>query len=129
MILQERIEKLTDNKNDYDRLYDADYLYLVYNKDEKTLEKFVQDIDDEYYVSRDAIRGDRKSYGIEDDGNKDRELVGYVYNVNQEQMDTFEKVSLMPSMKYSYRFEKYDLNKTKQQEQQEILERLQQGEE
>jgi|APCry1669192269_1035402.scaffolds.fasta_scaffold04938_5 hypothetical protein len=129
MILQERIEKLTDNKNDYDRLYDADYLYFVYNKDEKTLEKFVQDIDDEYYVSRDAIRGDRKSYGIEDDGNKDRELVGYVYNVNQEQMDTFEKVSLMPSMKYSYRFEKYDLNKTKQQEQQEILERLQQGEE
>ena len=51
-------------------------------------------------------------------------LQGYVYTVSNKQVDMFEKVALMPSMKYSRRFEKYDLNKIKHEEQQEIIEKL-----
>ena len=50
----------------------------------------------------------------------------YIYSVTTAQMDLFEKIALMPSMKYSYRFEKYDVNDLKEKEKQEMLETLKQ---
>ena len=51
---------------------------------------------------------------------------GHIFSVSKNQMDLFEKVSLMPSMKYGYRFEKYDINDLKEKEKQEMLEVLKQ---
>jgi hypothetical protein len=131
MILQERFDKLSSNKKEYDSLYDSDNLYIAWAKqsDDSKLIDFDADIDREYYSWRAKLRGKNKSNcKLHNEENEQESFQGYVYSVKQEQVDMFEKVALMPSMKYGYRLEKYDINLLKQQEQEEILNRLKQEE-
>ena len=126
MILQERIEKLTSGKREFNRLYKTDNLYIAWgitDNDEKTA-SFAQAIEAEYYTSCDQLVGKHK--GVAKIANKKvvGPVQGYIYTVSNKQMDMFEKVALMPSMKYSRRFEHYDLNKIKQDEQQQIIDKL-----
>ena len=106
MALNEQFERLTSNKEEYDRLYDSDNLYIVWavEKNDSNLEKFVNAIDSEYYNWRSTLNGKTRR-----------------------EAKLFNNVALMPSMKYSYRFEKYDINDIKAKEQQEILEVLKEG--
>lgn len=130
MALNEQFERLTSNKEEYDRLYDSDNLYIVWavEKNDSKLEKFVNAIDSEYYNWRSTLNGEtRREAKLFNNDNKLLEIKGYVYSVTEEQVYMFEKVALMPSMKYSYRFEKYDINDIKAKEQQEILEVLKEG--
>ena len=130
MALNEQFERLTSNKEEYDRLYDSDNLYIVWavEKNDSNLEKFVNAIDSEYYNWRSTLNGKtRREAKLFNNDNKLLEIKGYVYSVTEEQVYMFEKVALMPSMKYSYRFEKYDINDIKAKEQQEILEVLKEG--
>lgn len=126
MILHERIKNLTSGKREYNRLYKADNLYFAWGMmpDDDNVTEFFKAIDPEYYKSCDRLvgkhRGDAKIEGKKHTG----ALQGYVFTVSSKQEDMFEKVALMPSMRYSRRFEKYDLNKIKQQEQQEIIDKL-----
>lgn len=126
MILHERITKLTTGKREYNRLYGADNLYIAWSvgpTDEKVV-KFAEEIPAEYYKSRDELVGTRKSDAKVANKKITGALLGYIYTVTDKQQDMFEKAALMPSMKYSRRFEHYDLNKIKQQEQEEIIEKL-----
>lgn len=130
MALNEQFERLTSNKEEYDRLYDSDNLYIVWavEKNDSKLEKFVNAIDSEYYNWRSTLNGEtRREAKLFNNDNKLLEIKGYVYSVTEEQVYMFEKVALMPSIKYSYRFEKYDINDIKAKEQQEILEVLKEG--
>jgi len=127
MTLNEQFERITSNKEEHARLYESDNLYIVWvvKKDDPKLEGFVDAIDKEYYNWRSTLNGtskrDSKLANIE---NESAEVKGYVYSVTTDQIDLFEKVALMPSMKYGYRFEKYDVNSIKNKEQQEIMEAL-----
>ena len=126
MILQERIEKLTSGKREFNRLYKADNLYIVWGiqpNDEKTT-AFAHAIEAEYYTSCNKLVGKHKGVAKIENKKVTGDMQGYIYTVSNKQMDMFEKVALMPSMKYSRRFEHYDLNKIKQQEQQEIIDKL-----
>ena len=52
-----------------------------------------------------------------------------MFSVTVKQMDLFEKVALMPSMKYGYRFDKFDINDLKDKEKQEMLDALSRADE
>ena len=126
MILQERIEKLTSGKREFNRLYRADNLYIAWGiqpHDEKVT-AFAEAIEAEYYTICDQLVGKHK--GVAKVANKrvTGDVQGYIYTVSNKQKDMFEKVALMPSMRFSRRFEHYDLNKIKQEEQQQIIDKL-----
>jgi len=127
MTLSEQFELLTSNTSEHDRLYESDNLYIVWShkKQDPKLDSFINSIDKEYYNWRSELKGtSKRTTKLANTENETAELQGYVYSVTTEQMDMFEKVALMPSMKYSYRFEKYDVNNIKAKEQQEIIEVL-----
>ena len=126
MILQERIENLTSGKREFNRLYNADNLYIAWgvSPDDDNVTAFAQAIDAEYYTSCSKLVGKHRGVAKIENKKVTGPLQGYVYTVSDKQADMFEKVALMPSMRYSRRFEKYNLNKIKQQEQQEIIEKL-----
>lgn len=126
MILHERIKNLTTSKREYNRLYNADNLYIAWGvkPDDDNVTKFAEAIEPEYYKSRDQLVGKHRGVAKIENSKVTGELQGYIYTVTNKQADMFEKAALMPSMKYSRRFEKYDLNKIKEQEQQEIIEKL-----
>jgi len=127
MTLNEQFERITSNKEEHARLYESDNLYIVWvvKKDDPKLEGFINAIDKEYYNWRSTLNGDTKRESkLANPENQTATVKGHVYSVTNEQMDTFEKVALMPSMKYGYRFEKYDVNSIKNKEQQEIMEAL-----
>lgn len=126
MILHERIANLTSGKREYNRLYKADNLYIAWGvgSADDNVTQFVQEIDAEYYKSRDKLVGKHRGVAKIENKKVTGELQGYIYTVSNQQVDMFEKVALMPSMRYSRRFEKYDLNQIKQQEQQDIINKL-----
>ena len=127
MTLTEQFEHITSNKEEHARLYESDNLYIVWavKKDDPKLEGFVNAIDKEYYNWHSTLNGKtRRDSKLANTTNESREVSGHIYSVTADQMDLFEKVALMPSMKYGYRFEKYDVNGIKTKEQQEIMETL-----
>ena len=126
MILHERISNLTTGKREYNRLYKADNLYIAWGvgADDGKVTEFAQAIDAEYYNSCDRLVGRHRGASKIENKKVTGPLQGYIYTVSNKQVDMFEKVALMPSMRFSRRFEKYDLNKIKQEEQQEIIEKL-----
>jgi len=127
MTLNEQFERITSNKEEHTRLYESDNLYIVWvvKKDDPKLEGFVNAIDKEYYNWHSTLNGTTKRDSkLANEQNKLVEVKGHIYSVTNEQMDLFEKIALMPSMKYGYRFEKYDVNSIKTKEQQEIMETL-----
>jgi len=104
------------------------YIVWVVKKDDPKLEGFVNAIDEEYYNWHSTLNGTTKRDSkLANEQNKLVEVKGHIYSVTNEQMDLFEKIALMPSMKYGYRFEKYDVNSIKTKEQQEIMETLKEG--
>jgi hypothetical protein len=130
MTLNEQFERITSNKEEHTRLYKSDNLYIVWvvKKDDPKLEGFVNAIDKEYYNWHSTLNGTTKRDSkLANEQNKLVEVKGHIYSVTNEQMDLFEKIALMPSMKYGYRFEKYDVNSIKTKEQQEIMETLKEG--
>jgi len=127
MTLAEQFERITSNKEEHARLYESDNLYIVWaiKKDDPKLEGFVNAIDEEYYNWHSTLNGTgKRDSKLANTTNKSAEVKGHIYSVTTDQMDMFEKVALMPSMKYGYRFEKYDVNGIKAKEQQEIMEAL-----
>ena len=125
--LNEQFEHMTSNKVEHARLYESDNLYIVWvvKKDDPKLEGFINSIDKEYYNWRSTFKGtSKRNLKLSNTENESLEVCGYIYSVTTDQMDLFEKVALMPSMKYGYRFEKYDVNSIKDKEQQEIMEAL-----
>jgi len=127
MTLSEQFELLTSDTEEHDRLYESDNLYIVWShkKEDPKLDGFVTAIDKEHYNWRSELKGpSKRTTKLANSENEGAELQGYVYSVTNDQLDMFEKVALMPSIKYSYRFEKYDVNSIKTKEQQEIIEKL-----
>jgi hypothetical protein len=127
MTLNEQFERITSTKEEHTRLYEADNLYIVWvvKKDDPKLEGFINSIDKEYYNWRSTLNGtSKRNSKLANAETESLEVRGYIYSVTVDQMDLFEKVALMPSMKYGYRFEKYDVNGIKNKEQQEIMEAL-----
>lgn len=126
MILHERIKNLTTGKREYNRLYKADNLYIAWGirPDDDNVTEFYKAIDSEYYTSCDKLVGKHRGDARIENKKVTGPLQGYIYTVSNKQADMFEMAALMPSMKYSRRFEKYDLNKIKEQEQQEIIDKL-----
>jgi len=127
MTLNEQFECITSNKEEHARLYESDNLYIVWavKKDDPKLEGFVNSIDKEYYDWYSTLNGTgKRDSKLANTTNESAEVKGHIYSVTADQMDLFEKVALMPSMKYGYRFEKYDVNGIRAKEQQEIMELL-----
>jgi hypothetical protein len=127
MTLNEQFERITSNKAEHARLYESDNLYIVWvvKKDDPKLEGFINAIDKEYYNWYSTLKGTTKRESkLANAENESAEVKGHIYSVTNEQLDMFEKIALMPSMKYGYRFEKYDVNGIKAKEQQEIMETL-----
>jgi hypothetical protein len=127
MTLDEQFERMTSNKEEHTRLYESDNLYIVWaiKKDDPKLEGFINSIDKEYYNWRSTLNGtSKRDSKLANAETENLEVRGHIYSVTNEQMDMFEKIALMPSMKYGYRFEKYDVNGIKAKEQQEIMEVL-----
>lgn len=132
MISQEQIESLTSTAEEFDTLYNSDNLYIVkaVTQNDEKLEGFIEGVGLEYCQFRKPIRAkiatkeSRSQVKIENNDNKDDILHGYVYGVNSAQVNEFEMNALMPSMKYSYRFQKYNMNDIKTKEQEQILEKL-----
>jgi hypothetical protein len=105
------------------------YIAWAKKKDDDKLEDFVRAIDEEYYQWTKPLVGKTKSTAkLKNDG-IDELLQGHVFSVKVKQMDLFEKVALMPSMKYGYRFDKFDINDLKDKEKQEMLDALSRADE
>jgi hypothetical protein len=129
--LHEIFERRTSTQEEYDSLYNSDNLYIAWakKKDDDKLEDFVRAIDEEYYQWTKPLVGKTKSTSkLKNDG-IDELLQGHVFSVTVKQMDLFEKVALMPSMKYGYRFDKFDINDLKDKEKQEMLDALSRADE
>ena len=129
--LHEIFERRTSTQEEYDSLYNSDNLYIAWakKKDDDKLEDFVRAIDEEYYQWTKPLVGKTKSTSkLKNDG-IDELLQGHVFSVTVKQMDLFEKVALMPSMKYGYRFDKFDINNLKDKEKQEMLDALSRADE
>ena len=126
--LNEIFTNRSSTTEEYDRLYNSDNLYIAWtkSKEDVTLDKFINSIDAEYYDWCLPLVGETKSKSKLKNDTTEGSLQGYIYSVTTAQMDLFEKIALMPSMKYSYRFEKYDVNDLKEKEKQEMLETLKQ---
>jgi len=127
MILTEQFERITSNETEHTLLYESDNLYIVWvaKKDDPKLKGFVDSIDEEYYAWRSTLHGaSKRGSKLANAETESEEVRGYIYGVTTDQMDMFEKIALMPSMRYGYRFEKLDINQMKEQEQQEIIDRL-----
>jgi len=126
MTLHERITNLTSGKREYNRLYNADNLYIAWgaSADDDNVTEFARAIEAEYYTSCNKLVGKHRGVAKIENKKVSGPLQGYVYTVSNKQADLFEKIALMPSMRYSRRFEKYDLNTIKQQEQEQIIEKL-----
>jgi hypothetical protein len=127
MILSEQFDRITSNEQEHDLLYESDNLYIAWvaKKDDPKLKGFVDSIDEEYYTWRNTLNGSTKRGSkLGNPETEKEELRGYIYSVTTEQVDMFEKIALMPSMKYGYRFEKLDINQMKDKEKQEIIEVL-----
>jgi hypothetical protein len=125
--LNEQFERITSNQEEHTRLYESDNLYIVWvvKKDDPKLDGFINSIDKEYYNWRSTLNGNTKRDSkLANTENESIEVRGYIYSVTTDQMDLFEKVALIPSMKYGYRFEKYDVNGIKNKEKEEIIEAL-----
>jgi hypothetical protein len=121
--LNELFEQVTSTPEEYDCLYNSDNLYIAWakSKDDKKLDDFVNAIDPEWFFWRAALKGETRRKSKLERPEVTGPLQGYIFNVTKEQMDLFEKVALMPSMKYGYRFEKYDVSDLKKQEKEEML--------
>jgi hypothetical protein len=126
MTLHDRITNLTSGKREYNRLYNADNLYIAWgaSADDDNVTEFARAIEAEYYTSCNKLVGKHRGVAKIENKKVSGPLQGYVYTVSNKQADLFEKIALMPSMRYSRRFEKYDLNTIKQQEQEQIIEKL-----
>jgi hypothetical protein len=126
MILHDRIKNLTSGKREFNRLYNADNLYIAWGigPDDDNVTEFSKAIGAEYYTSCDRLVGKHRGNAQIENKKVTGPIQGYIYTVSNKQTDMFEKVALIPSMRFSRRFEHYDLNKIKQQEQQEIIEKL-----
>jgi hypothetical protein len=129
--LNELFDRLSSTSEEYDKLYESDNLYIAWAKkrDDEKLDGFVNDIDSAYYNWSVKLIGEAKSKAKIKNGLTDNYLQGHIFSVNKNQVDMFEKVALMPSMKHSYRFEKYDVNALKEKEKEEILKTLNQDNE
>ena len=123
MILAEFCEQLSKTKKQADKLYDTDNLYIVWalKLGDTKLENFAEAIDSDYYRWRKELRGPKKS---ECKFGGKGTLQGYGFSVDSADVDMFEKSALMPSMKYSYRFNTYNFNEIKEKEKQELIEVL-----
>jgi hypothetical protein len=130
-MLHEIFEKRTSTPEEYDRLYNSDNLYIAWIKkrDDDKLSEFISAIDAEYYDWASPLVGEAKSISKLKNADTSGTLQGHVFSVTSKQMDLFEKVALMPSMKYGYRFEKYDVNDLKEKEKQEMLDALSKADE
>jgi hypothetical protein len=129
--LHEIFERRTSSQEEYDRLYNSDNLYIAWakKKDDAKLDEFVNAIAAEYYSWAQALVGNSKSASKLKNDESDTLLQGHVFSVTTKQMDLFEKVALMPSMKYGYRFDKYDINDLKEKEKQAMLDALSKADE
>jgi hypothetical protein len=129
--LHEIFERRTSTQAEYDSLYNSDNLYIAWakKKDDVKLGEFVGAIGAEYYSWTNTLVGDAKSTSKLKNDEVDGLLQGHIFSVTQKQMDLFEKVALMPSMKYGYRFDKFDINDLKDKEKQEILDALSRADE
>ena len=126
--LHEIFDRRTSTPEEYDRLYDSDNLYIVWSKkrDDGKLGDFVKAIDAEYYLWDHALTGEVKGKSKLKNDSDNSPVQGHIFSVTTKQMDLFEKVALMPSMKYGYRFDKYDVNDLKAKEKQEMIDKLSQ---
>ncbi len=129
--LHEIFERRTSTQEEYDSLYNSDNLYIAWvkKKDDAKLGDFVGAIDAEYYLWTKTLVGDTKNTSKLKNDEVDGVLQGHIFSVTQKQMDLFEKVALMPSMKYGYRFDKFDINDLKEKEKQAMLDALKQEDE
>jgi hypothetical protein len=129
--LHEIFERRTSTQEEYDSLYNSDNLYIAWvkKKDDAKLGDFVGAIDAEYYLWTKTLVGDTKNTSKLKNDEVDGALQGHIFSVTQKQMNLFEKVALMPSMKYGYRFDKFDINDLKEKEKQAMLDALKQEDE
>ena len=129
--LHEIFERRTSTQEEYDSLYNSDNLYIAWvkKKDDAKLGDFVGAIDAEYYLWTKTLVGDTKNTSKLKNDEVDGLLQGHIFSVTQKQMDLFEKVALMPSMKYGYRFDKFDINDLKEKEKQAMLDALSRADE
>ena len=129
--LHEIFERRTSTQEEYDSLYNSDNLYIAWTKkkDDAKLDDFVRAIDAEYYSWIKTLVGDTKNSSKLKNDEVDGLLQGHIFSVTTKQMDLFEKVALMPSMKYGYRFDKFDINDLKEKEKQAMLDALSRADE
>jgi len=124
--LHEIFERRTSTQEEYDSLYNSDNLYIAWakKKDDSQLSDFVNAIDSEYYLWTTTLTGNSKSTSKLKNDSVDGSIQGHIFSVTAKQMDLFEKVALMPSMKYGYRFDKHDINDLKAKEKQAMIDAL-----
>lgn len=124
--LHEIFERRTSTQEEYDRLYNSDNLYIAWakKKDDAQLSDFANAIDAEYYLWTTTLTGASKSTSKLKNDSVDGSIQGHIFSVTTKQMDLFEKVALMPSMKYGYRFDKHDINDLKTKEKQAMIDAL-----
>jgi len=129
--LHEIFERRTSTQAEYDSLYNSDNLYIAWakKKDDAQLIDFVNAIDVEYYLWTTTLTGNSRSTSKLKNDEVDGLLQGHIFSVSAKQMDLFEKVALMPSMKYGYRFDKHDINDLKAKEKQAMIDALSRADE
>jgi hypothetical protein len=126
--LNEMFTQRSSTTEEYDRLYESDNLYVAWAKsrEDEKVTAFANAIDPECYTWQQKLVGEAKSKSKLQNDTMEGPVQGHIFSVSKNQINLFEKVALMPSMKYGYRFEKYDINDLKEKEKQEMLDVLKQ---
>ena len=126
--LNEMFTQRSSTTEEYDRLYESDNLYVAWAKsrEDEKVTAFANAIDPECYTLQQKLVGEAKSKSKLQNDTMEGPVQGHIFSVSKNQINLFEKVALMPSMKYGYRFEKYDINDLKEKEKQEMLDVLKQ---
>ena len=115
MNIKEKIEKFVSSKEEFEWLYNTDYVYIVNSNYPD--DNGIYDIDVAHWDWSTKLRGPRDGPAKVVNTNNNKEWVhGYAWGVAEENVNAFEKLAVMSSLSTGYRFEKISVSLEKEQE-------------
>jgi hypothetical protein len=105
MSIKEKLKKLVSSKEEFDQLYNTDYVYIV--KGNHPDDNGLFDIEVDHWDWKVKLRGEFEGPAkLANNKNNMDWMHGFVWGVTEDEMIKFEKSAVISSLITGYRFEK-----------------------
>jgi len=123
MNIKEKINSLVSTPEEFNTLYNVDYLYIVigqYPDDNK-----LTNIDVTHHKWRNKLRGPHSGpFKVANTNNNSNWFHGYIYAVTEDNFIEFEKSVVVASLLTGYTFEKISVSKEKEHVKNKVFDKL-----